>query len=73
MSHERVDLLVFGAHADDIELSCAGAVARATRRGQRVGLVDLTRGEMGTRGTPELRHWPSRAAVDWETLPNVDR
>ena len=55
MSHERVDLLVFGAHADDIELSCAGAVARATRRGQRVGLVDLTRGEMGTRGTPELR------------------
>lgn len=55
MKDESVDLLVFGAHADDIELSCGGAVAQATRRGQRVGLVDLTRGEMGTRGTPEGR------------------
>ena len=55
MAVEPVDILVFGAHADDIELSCGGTVAVAVENGQRVGLVDLTRGEMGTRGTPETR------------------
>lgn len=53
--NEQVDLLVFGSHADDIELSCAGTILKAVQQGQRVGLVDLTRGEMGTRGTPEIR------------------
>ena len=55
MAVEPVDILVFGAHADDIELSCGGTVAVAADNGKRVGLVDLTRGEMGTRGTPETR------------------
>jgi bacillithiol biosynthesis deacetylase BshB1 len=55
MSDEKIDILVFGAHADDIELSAGGTVIQAVKRGQRVGLVDLTRGEMGTRGTPEIR------------------
>jgi len=50
-----VDILVLAAHADDIELSAGATIAKAVREGQRVGLVDLTRGEMGTRGTPRTR------------------
>lgn len=52
---ETVDILFFGAHPDDIELSCGATVAKCVKDGLRVGLVDLTRGEMGTRGTPETR------------------
>lgn len=52
---ETVDLLFFGAHADDVELSCGGTIVNATGDGLRVGMVDLTRGEMGTRGTPATR------------------
>jgi N-acetylglucosamine malate deacetylase 1 len=52
---DTVDVLFFGAHADDIELSCGGTAAKFVKDGLRVGLVDLTRGEMGTRGTPETR------------------
>ena len=50
-----VDLLVFGPHPDDIEIGLGGTVARHTALGFRVGLCDLTAGEMGTRGTPETR------------------
>jgi bacillithiol biosynthesis deacetylase BshB1 len=50
-----VDLLFFGAHPDDIELSAGGTIAKSVRDGLRVGMVDLTRGEMGTRGTPQTR------------------
>ncbi|HVR43793.1 MAG TPA: bacillithiol biosynthesis deacetylase BshB1 [Thermoanaerobaculia bacterium] len=59
----RVDILAFGAHADDVELCCGGTVAEAVRRGRRVGIVDLTRGEMGTRGDPETRHAESLEAA----------
>src|SRR5687767_5668763 len=52
---EQVDILVFGAHADDVELSCGGTILRAVAQGQSVGIVDLTHGELGTRGTPETR------------------
>lgn len=51
----RVDVLAFGAHPDDVELSCGGTLAEAVRRGQSVGIVDLTLGEMGTRGTADRR------------------
>ncbi len=51
----QIDLLAIGAHPDDIELSCGGTVARCVKLGYRVGIVDLTRGEMSTRGTPALR------------------
>lgn len=51
----KVDLLVFAAHPDDAELSCAGTIIKHVRLGYQVAIVDLTRGEMGTRGTPELR------------------
>lgn len=51
----EVDILFVGAHADDVELSCGGSVARFASDGARVAIVDLTRGEMGTRGRPETR------------------
>jgi bacillithiol biosynthesis deacetylase BshB1 len=50
-----VDVLAFGAHPDDIELGCGGTLVALARRGYRFGLCDLTRGEAGTRGTPETR------------------
>ena len=62
-SAERVDILAFGAHADDVELGCGGTLAEAARRGQKVGIVDLTRGELGTRGTPETRRKESLRAA----------
>lgn len=52
---DTVDILFFGAHPDDVELSAGGTVAKCVKDGLRVGIVDLTRGEMGTRGTPETR------------------
>jgi len=51
----KVDILAIGAHPDDIELSCSGTLLKHIDLGYSVGLLDLTRGEMGTRGTPELR------------------
>jgi bacillithiol biosynthesis deacetylase BshB1 len=51
----KLDLLAFGAHPDDVELSCAGTIMRAVVDGKRVGVADLTRGELGTRGTAETR------------------
>jgi len=50
-----VDLLAIAAHLDDCELTCGGTLARAVRQGRRVGILDLTRGEMGTRGSAEVR------------------
>ena len=52
---EQVDILFFGAHPDDVELSCGGTAAKLVKDGHRIGIVDLTRGEMGTRGTPQTR------------------
>lgn len=51
----KLDTLVIVAHPDDAELACAGTIISMTKRGKKVGIVDLTRGEMGTRGTPEIR------------------
>jgi bacillithiol biosynthesis deacetylase BshB1 len=50
-----LDLLVFGPHPDDIEIGMGGTVALHAKRGERVGLVDLTRGELGSNGTPDER------------------
>lgn len=49
------DIVAFTAHPDDMELTCSGTLAVAARRGWRAGAVDFTRGELGTRGTPEIR------------------
>jgi N-acetylglucosamine malate deacetylase 1 len=50
-----VDVLAIAAHRDDVELTCAGTLLRAADAGHRTGILDLTAGETGTRGTPELR------------------
>jgi bacillithiol biosynthesis deacetylase BshB1 len=58
-----VDIVAFGAHADDVELGCGGTLIEAVRGGRRVGIVDLTRAEMGTRGTAETRRKESLEAA----------
>jgi bacillithiol biosynthesis deacetylase BshB1 len=52
---EQVDILAIGAHPDDVELSCSGTLLSHIDQGFTVGLLDLTRGELGTRGTAETR------------------
>ena len=59
---DRVDLLVFGPHPDDIEIGLGGAVARHTRQGHAVGLCDLTGGEMGSNGSVAERLTEAEAA-----------
>jgi bacillithiol biosynthesis deacetylase BshB1 len=66
----EVDLLVFGPHPDDIEIGFGGTVALHAAQGWRVGLCDLTRGELGSNGSPEAREAESEAAravlgADW--------
>jgi len=52
---KKVDILAIGAHPDDIELACCGTLLRHLDQGKSVGLLDLTRGELGTRGSAEIR------------------
>lgn len=51
----KLDILAFGAHPDDVELGCAATIAKEISLGKKVGIIDLTRGELGTRGTAEIR------------------
>ena len=51
----KLDILAFGAHPDDVELSAGATIAKEVALGRKVGIVDLTRGELGTRGTAEVR------------------
>ena len=51
----KVDVLVFGAHPDDVELGCSGTIIKLVEQGKKVAIIDLTRGELGTRGTAESR------------------
>lgn len=51
----NVDILIISAHPDDAELCCAGTIASHVAMGKKVGMIDLTQGEMGTRGTAEIR------------------
>lgn len=55
MELEKVHILAIGAHPDDVELSCSGTLMKAIDAGKKVGILDLTRGELGTRGSAELR------------------
>jgi bacillithiol biosynthesis deacetylase BshB1 len=57
-----IDLLVFGPHPDDLEIGMGGTIARHTSAGMRVGLCDLTAGEMGSNGTPDERLAEAEAA-----------
>ncbi|MCM4159628.1 bacillithiol biosynthesis deacetylase BshB1 [Antarcticibacterium flavum] len=60
----KLDILAVGAHPDDVELSCSGTLAKEVDRGKKVGILDLTRGEMGTRGTAETRKEEAAAAAE---------
>lgn len=51
----KLDILAFGAHPDDVELGCSGTIAKEVSFGKKVGIIDLTRGELGTRGSAEIR------------------
>ncbi|GAB3201081.1 bacillithiol biosynthesis deacetylase BshB1 [Pontibacter aydingkolensis] len=51
----KLDILAFASHPDDIELGCAGTLIAHIADGKKVGIIDLTQGELGTRGTPETR------------------
>jgi len=60
---DQVDVLAVGAHPDDVEIGCGGLLALAAQRNYRVGIADLTRGEMGTKGTAEIRQKEAQAAA----------
>jgi bacillithiol biosynthesis deacetylase BshB1 len=59
----KLDILAFGAHPDDVELGCAGTILKEIALGKTVGIVDLTRGELGTRGSAELRDQEAAVAA----------
>jgi bacillithiol biosynthesis deacetylase BshB1 len=52
----KLDVLAFGSHPDDVELGCSGTLINEVKRGKKVGVIDLTQGELGTRGTIETRY-----------------
>jgi bacillithiol biosynthesis deacetylase BshB1 len=60
----KVDLLAIGVHPDDVELSCSGTLLRHIDQGKTVGLLDLTRGELGTRGNAEIRREEAARAAE---------
>src|SRR5688572_9343842 len=59
----KLDILAFGVHPDDVELSCSGTLMIEKLCGRKVGVIDLTRGELGTRGTAETRTKESEEAA----------
>jgi bacillithiol biosynthesis deacetylase BshB1 len=64
----KLDILAVGAHPDDIELGCSGTIITEIRNGKKVGIADLTQGELGTRGTVETRY---KEAADAARLMGV--
>jgi bacillithiol biosynthesis deacetylase BshB1 len=59
----KLDVLAVAAHPDDVELTCGGTLIKMAARGYKTGILDLTRGEMGTRGTVETRHKEAQTAA----------
>ena len=59
----KIDILAFAAHPDDAELSCSGTLLKHKSQGKRVGIIDLTRGELGSRGTAETRDLEAKDAA----------
>jgi|TARA_B110000914_G_scaffold180559_1_gene162822 bacillithiol biosynthesis deacetylase BshB1 len=64
MKEIKLDILAFGAHPDDVELGCGGTLAKEISLGRKVGIIDLTRGELGTRGTVVTRNKESKIASE---------
>jgi len=60
----KLDILAFGAHPDDVELGCSGTIAKEVALGKKVGIIDLTRGELGTRGSVAIRNEESAKASE---------
>jgi len=60
----KLDILAFGAHPDDIELGCGGTLISHVKKGKKVGLIDLTLGELGTRGTVDIRLQEAKDAAE---------
>lgn len=60
----KTDILAFGVHPDDVELGCSGTLITAAAQGKKVAVIDLTRGELGTRGTAETRHVEAAKAAE---------
>ncbi len=65
----KLDILAIAVHPDDVELGCAGTLITEKNNGKKVGVLDLTRGELGTRGTPELRE---KEAANAAAIMNLD-
>ena len=59
----KLDILAFGAHPDDVELGCGGTLAKEVSMGKKVGIIDLTRGELGTRGSATIRDQEANEAA----------
>jgi len=59
----KLDILAIGVHPDDVELSCSGTILKHIAAKKKVGILDLTRGELGTRGTPEIRTKEAKKAA----------
>ncbi len=64
----NIDILAFGAHPDDVELGCSGTISKSVSEGKKVGIIDLTPGEMATRGTVDIR---KKEALDSANLLGV--
>ncbi len=60
----KIDILAFGAHPDDVELGCAATLAKEISLGKKVGIIDLTRGELGTRGTAVIRDQEAQKSAE---------
>lgn len=59
----KLDILAFGSHPDDVELGCSATIAKEVHNGKKVGIIDLTQGELGTRGTAETRKQEAKDAA----------
>ena len=59
----KLDILAIGVHPDDVELGCSGTIINEINRGKKVGIIDLTQGELGTRGTIETRYQEAATAA----------
>ncbi len=60
----KLDILAIGAHPDDVEIGCGATLAKEIATGKKVGIIDLTRGELGTRGSAEIRDEESKTAAE---------
>lgn len=60
----KIDVLAFGAHPDDVELACSGTLIKLQKQGKKIGVIDLTKGELGTRGTADTREQEAASAAE---------